>query len=258
MRSSDLEKHALKVSIITVCYNSEKYIASAIDSVLSQSYPNIEYIIIDGKSTDNTNSIIQSYTNRIFKYVSEPDDGIYDAMNKGVRYATGDVIGILNSDDYYKRNDVIERIAELFTVHGTDSVFANIDYVNPNREDNIVRKWVSGPYKTDSFRKGWHPAHPGFFVKKEIFDKCGNYKLSYELAADFELMLRFFEKCHISSYYFPESIINMRLGGATNKNLRNIIKQNIENFKAFKDNNLRVSLLYPFFRLVPKVLQFLR
>lgn len=258
MKSPDSERCINKVSIITVCYNSEKYIASAIESVLAQTYPNVEYIIIDGGSSDNTNEIIKSYSNKIYKHISEPDDGIYDAMNKGINYATGDVIGILNSDDYYKRVNVIEKIAELFQAHDTDSVFANIDYVNPNRHDKIVRKWISGPYKPGSFRKGWHPAHPGFFVKTEFFEKCGNYKLTFELAADFELMLRFFEKCKISSYYYPESIINMRLGGVTNKNLRNIIKQNIENFKAFKENKLRVSILYPFFRLIPKIFQFLR
>lgn len=251
-----LENAKLKFSIITVCYNSEKFIASAIESVTSQTYQNIEYIIIDGGSTDRTNEIIESYSGRGFKHISEPDNGIYDAMNKGIKHATGDVVGILNSDDYYKEKNVISKIARHFQKHNTDCIYANIDYVSPTHNDRIVRKWVSGPYKSNSFRKGWHPAHPGFFVKRNIFDSCGNYDLSYKLAADFELMLRFFEKCKISSYYFPESIINMRLGGVTNKNLKNILIQNIENFKAFKKNNLRVSIIYPFLRLVPKLKQF--
>ena len=252
-----LEKNNMKISIITGCFNSEKHIASAIESVTSQSYKNIEYIIIDGGSTDKTNNIISSYSNKISKHISEPDDGIYDAMNKGIKLATGDLIGILNSDDYYKDNHVIEKIAQVYKQYNTDCIYSNIDYVNHTRDDMIIRKWVSGPYKPNSFKKGWHPAHPGFFVKNEIFDKFGNYDITYEVAADFELMLRFLEKNRISSYYFPESIINMRLGGTSNKSLRNIINGNRECLRAFKKNDLEVSILYPFLRLLPKINQFL-
>jgi len=252
------EKDTMSLSIITVCFNSEKYIASAIESVISQSYPNLEYIIIDGGSTDNTIEIINSYSGKISKFISEPDKGIYDAMNKGIMHATGDIIGILNSDDYYKDNQVLDKIVQLFRNHKTNSVFADIDYVDPKRENKIIRKWVSGPYKPHSFKKGWHPAHPGFFVKKNIFNSFGDYDLSYKVAADFELMLRFIEKHKISNYYLPESIINMRLGGESNKSLRNIFKGNKECFRAFKKNDLQVSVLYPLFRLLPKINQFFR
>jgi len=250
------EGSEIKISIITVCYNSEKYIKSAIDSVISQSYQNIEYIIIDGGSTDKTNEIIDSYSDKVSRHISEPDDGIYDAMNKGIKHATGDLIGILNSDDYYKDNHVLERIVQLFQKHNTDSIYADIDYVDPNRNDKIIRKWKSGPYKPNSFKKGWHPAHPGFFVKNKIFGELGDYDLSYKVAADFELMLRFLEKHHITSYYFPKSIVCMRLGGASNKNLRNIITGNKECIRAFKKNDLKASILYPIFRLLPKLFQF--
>lgn len=246
----------VKISIITVCFNSEKYIQSAIESVISQTYPNIEYILIDGGSTDNTNEIISTFSDKISTHISEPDKGIYDAMNKGIKYANGDLIGILNSDDYYKGKDIIEQIAQVYQTHKTDCIYANIDYVNPAQNDKIVRKWVSGPYRVNGFKKGWHPAHPGFFAKKEIFNKFGDYDLSFEVAADFELMLRFLEKNNISSLYFPESIINMRLGGASNKNLINIIKGNKECVRAFKKNNLKAPILYPLLRLLPKVNQF--
>lgn len=246
------------VSIITVCYNSENYVKDAIESVISQSYPNIEYILIDGGSQDRTVEIIHSYKSNIHKLVSEPDYGIYDAMNKGIELSTGDIIGILNSDDYYKDITVIERVVRLFEKYNTDCVYANIDYVDPNKGDKIVRKWVSGEYTPNSFKEGWHPAHPAFFVKKGIFNQYGKYDLSYKLAADFELMLRFVEKYKISNYYLPESLINMRLGGATNKSLINILKQNIECFRAFKKNNLEVSIFYPILRLLPKIHQFFK
>ena len=248
----------MKISIITATFNSAQTISDCIASVNNQIYKNIEHIIIDGASKDNTVDIIKSMPNRVFKLISEPDKGIYDAMNKGISYANGDIIGILNSDDYYKEFAVIEKIVRLFEKCKTDCVYANIDYVDPNNGDKIIRKWVSGAYRLNSFKKGWHPAHPAFFVKKEIFDKYGKYDLSYELAADFELMLRFVEKYQISNCYLPESIINMRLGGATNKNLRNILKQNMECFKAFKKNNLDVSVFYPIFRLLPKIHQFFK
>jgi glycosyltransferase involved in cell wall biosynthesis len=245
------------VSIITVVLNGESHLEDTINSVLSQTYENLEYIIIDGGSTDRTNEIIDSYSDNISKHISEPDEGIYDAMNKGISHSTGDLIGILNSDDYYNDNRVIEKIVQVFENHKTDSIYANIDYVSPNQDGKIIRKWISGPFKENSFRKGWHPAHPGFFVKKEIFQEFGLYDLSYKIAADFELMLRFLEKHKITNYYFPESIINMRLGGASNKNLWNILKGNKECYRAFRKNKLKVSFVYPLFRLVPKVFQFI-
>ncbi len=246
----------LKVSIITVCYNSEKYIEFAIQSVLNQDYKNIEYIIIDGNSKDKTLEIVKSYQNRISKIVSEKDKGIYDAMNKGIMAATGDIIGILNSDDIYLNNNVISNVVNVFNSNKTQSIFADIMYVERENTDNVIRYWKSNSYKQGAFRKGWHPAHPTFFVRKEVYDKYGIFNLEFPLAADFELMLRFLERYQISSIYLPNPLIKMRLGGATNKNIKNIINQNLECYKAFKINNIKVSPFYALYRLVPKLKQF--
>ena len=246
----------MKVSIITVCYNSEKYIKTAIDSVLNQDYKNIEYIIVDGDSSDNTKDIIKSYGNKISKFISEPDKGIYDAMNKGIKLATGDVIGTLNSDDLYVDNKVVSKIVSEFNKSDAQILYGNLFYVKKDNTNSIVRNWKTGKYRPDSFKKGWHPAHPTFFVKNDVYKKFGFFNLNYHLAADFELMLRFLEKHKIKSIYLNETIVKMRLGGATNKNFKNIFYQNIECYKAFKNNNLSVSILYPVYRLVPKLMQY--
>jgi glycosyltransferase involved in cell wall biosynthesis len=246
----------MKISIITVCYNSEKYIKSAIESVLNQDYRNKEYIIIDGNSTDSTIEIVDSYKDRIDKIISGPDSGIYDAMNKGLKLATGDIICFLNSDDLYIDNQVLSGIVDSFSENECEIVYGNLFYVKAENTEEIIRTWNTKAYKAGSFNKGWHPAHPAFFVTKKIYDKYGLFDLRYRLAADFELMLRFLEKYHVKSYYIDRTLVRMRVGGATNKNYINIFKQNIECYKAFKYNGLPVSILYPLYRLVPKLFQF--
>lgn len=248
----------MKVSIITVCYNSEKYISDSINSVINQSYHDIEHIVIDGSSSDNTIAILNSYKTRINKIVSEPDDGIYDAMNKGLKLASGDIVGILNSDDLYVDNNVISEVVEQFKRSSCPIVFGDLHYVNKDNTDIIVRKWITKSFVPNGFRKGWHPPHPTFFVTKKIYDEYGLFDLQYKLAADFELMLRFLEKHHVKSFYFPRVLVKMRIGGATNKSLKNVLNQNIECYKAFKNNELPVSLLYPLYRLVPKIAQFFK
>jgi glycosyltransferase involved in cell wall biosynthesis len=248
----------LKISIITVCYNSEKHIKTAIESVINQTYKNIEYIVVDGASKDSTVDIIKSYGDKITKFVSERDKGIYDAMNKGFQMATGDYLAVINSDDFYMSNNAIESVVNELNKKQTDSLFADLIYVEENNTDKQVRYWKSNEFVKGSFKKGWHPAHPTFFVKNEIYKKYGYFDLSFKLAADFELMLRFLEKHQISSCYLPKPIIKMRLGGATNKNFKNIYNQNIECFRAFKVNDLSVSILYPLYRLLPKLIQFFK
>jgi len=248
----------LKISIITVCYNSEKHIKTAIESVINQTYLDIEYIVVDGASKDRTVDIIKSYGDKITKMVSEPDKGIYDAMNKGFQLATGDYLAVINSDDFYMSNDAIENVVNELNKKQTDSLFADLIYVEENNTDKQVRYWKSNEFVKGSFKKGWHPAHPTFFVKNEIYKKYGYFDLSFKLAADFELMLRFLEKYQISSCYLSKPIIKMRLGGATNKNFKNIYNQNIECYRAFKVNDLSVSILYPFYRLLPKIIQFFK
>lgn len=248
----------MKISIITVCYNSGKTIEDTFKSVQSQSYKDIEYIVIDGGSKDNTLELINQYKEIIDYSVSEKDNGLYDAMNKGIEKATGDVIGFLNSDDLFCDDMAVEKVMNVFNENSKiDSVYADIYYVDQNNTDKIVRKWITGKQKT--FKKGWHPAHPTLYIKKKVYNQYGGFNLKFKLASDFEIMLRFIEKYKISTIYLPEPLIKMRLGGETNKSVENIFRQNKECIKAFKDNDLKVnSVMYPFYRIIPKFFQFLK
>ncbi|WP_298480602.1 glycosyltransferase family 2 protein [uncultured Maribacter sp.] len=247
----------MKVSIVTGTYNSEKYIKDCVSSIHNQTYKNIEHIIIDGASKDNTISEIQSIPNRTAQIISEPDNGIYDAMNKGLKNATGDIVGILNSDDYYNTPEVIDIVVNTFNDCNVDCVFGNLYYVLQDNPKIIKRKWVTGSYNPKKgFGTGWHPAHPTFFVKKEIYEQFGYFDEEYGLAADFELMLRFLEKHQITSKYINYPMVRMRLGGATNKSFKNIYQGNKECIKAFKKNNIPVSFMYTLYRLLPKLKQF--
>jgi len=216
----------MKISIITVVRNNVATINDAIESVLSQTYKNIEYIIVDGASTDGTVEVVQGYTNKIDKFISEKDQGLYDAMNKGIGLATGDVIGILNSDDVYFDKNVLENIVNTFRDKQLDSVFGDLYYVNKDDLNKIVRYWKSSDFKLGSFAKGWHPPHPAFFVKKDIYEKYGMFDLQLKVSADFDLMLRFLEKYQISSMYLPKILVKMRIGGESNSSLKNIITSN--------------------------------
>nr|WP_314494003.1 glycosyltransferase family 2 protein [uncultured Chryseobacterium sp.] len=247
----------MKVSIITVCWNSEKHIRTAIESILNQTYSNIEYVIIDGGSTDRTLDIIKSYEplfNGRMHWISEKDQGIYDAMNKGIDKTTGEVVGLLNSDDIYISNNVIENIVDCFKNNNVDSVFADLFYVKEYDTDKIIRKWITG--KKAPFSTGWHPAHPTFFVKREIYNKFGVFDLKYKIASDFELMLRFLEKNNISSYYLQQIILKMRLGGESNRSFSNIKKGNMEIIDAFKKHNIKVPFYYTYKRLFAKANQY--
>ncbi|WBV61531.1 glycosyltransferase family 2 protein [Chryseobacterium camelliae] len=248
----------MKISIITVCWNSEKYLKTAIESVLNQTCKNIEYIIIDGGSTDKTLDIIKYYEPLFegrMRWISEKDKGIYDAMNKGIGMATGDIVGLLNSDDFYIDSTSLGKIVETFTHENVDCVYADLYYVKENDTDKIVRKWVTGNKRP--FNKGWHPAHPAFFVKKEIYNRLGDFNLKYRIAADFEIMLRFLEKYSISSHYLKEFILKMRLGGESNKSFDNIKKGKNEILNAFKENQIKTPFYYPYKRWFFKVLQYL-
>lgn len=247
-----------KISIITVCYNSAATLETTFKSVINQTYNNIEYIVVDGGSKDDSLKLIKKYENHIDKWISEPDKGIFDAMNKGIRMATGDVIGLINSDDLYNGNDALEKVMQVFnTIPNLDSLYADLYYVSQDDTTNIVRHWVSGKQK--SFNKGWHPGHPTFYVTKDVYDKRGLYNTDLHLAADFEIMLRFLGKFKISTYYLEEPLVRMRLGGASNNSLKGLIVQNIQCIKAFKLNNLKVNIFtYPLIRLIPKLFQFMR
>lgn len=249
----------MKISIITITYNSEKTLDDTIKSILSQTYKNIEYIIVDGNSKDRTIDIVESYGDKISKFVSEKDSGIYDAMNKGLRLATGDVVGILNSDDVYFDEHVIEKVMHKFQKENVDSVYGDLYYVKPENVNEVVRYWKSSGFIKGSFAKGWHPPHPSFFVKKEVYAKYGLFDLSMKVSADFEIMLRFLEKFKISTVYLSEVIVRMRTGGESNKSIGNIIKGNKSILKAFEKNHIKVNkILYPFYRFVPKIIQMIK
>jgi len=212
----------MKVSIITPSFNSASTIADTLQSVAGQSYGDIEHIIIDGESSDGTVGILKKCDSQSVNWISEPDKGIYDAMNKGIEIATGDVIGILNSDDVYFDSEVIDMVMSCFKEDpNLDSVYGDLFYVAKNDINKFIRYWRTGNIKP--FKKGWHPPHPTFFVKKEIYSKYGLFSLKYNLAADFEIMLRFLEKYKITSLYLNRVLVKMRRGGATNNSFSGFI-----------------------------------
>jgi len=246
----------LKISIITITFNSESTIEQTIQSVVNQSYPDIEYIIIDGKSTDNTLQIIEKYRSKIHIVVSEKDKGLYDALNKGIKLATGDVIGFLHSDDFYINFEVIQKYADTFIKNKVDAVYSDLYYVDKNATDKIIRKWKSGSYHSKAFLNGWMPPHPTFFVKKELYTKYGSFNLDFKSAADYELMLRFIHKHKISLGYLPEYTVKMRVGGKSNVSAKNRIAANLEDRMAWKTNGLKPRFYTLYLKPLRKLLQF--
>ena len=248
----------MKISIITVTYNSARTVKDTLESVLRQTWEDIDYIVVDGCSNDQTMDIVRQYEPRFrgrMRWISEKDHGIYDAMNKGFRMATGDVVGLINSDDMFCCDNAIEMVMRKFEENSdADAVYADLMYVGSNNTDKVIRNWITGEQRP--MAKGWLPAHPTFYVRKHIYEQYGYFNLRYKLAADFELMLRFIEKYHIRLVYLPEKLVRMRYGGATSSSLKNIIRQDKECFSAFKDNQIPVSCLYPVLRLLSKIKQF--
>ncbi len=247
----------MRISIITVCFNSADYIKSTIESVLMQNHPNVEYIIVDGESTDGTVDIIKSFGDEISKWISEPDFGIYDAMNKGIAMASGDVVGIVNSDDYFTRIDSLSRVAESFEKFPVESVFADITFVKRDDPSKVVRYFSSENFKPWKMRFGFMPAHPTFFTYKRNFEKYGGYNTSFEIGADFELLLRFLYKHKLSYKYIPINIMNMRMGGISTRSWTSTLIINKENKRAFKINGFYTNYLFLFSRYCVKIFHYL-
>jgi glycosyltransferase involved in cell wall biosynthesis len=247
----------MKVSIITISYNSAETIEDTIKSVVSQDYPNIEYIIIDGASKDTTLSIVDKYKDKIAKVISEKDKGIYDAMNKGVQNATGDIIGILNSDDYYYDTTVISEVVRLFEQEKTDGLYADLVYVDRSDSEKIIRYWKSGKYTPGKFLKGWMPPHPTFFVKKEVYTHFGLYNTDLRSAADYEFMLRVIHKHKIPLCYMPRILTKMRVGGMSNVSLKNRWRANMEDRRAWKINGIKPRWYTLTVKPLSKLFQFL-
>lgn len=243
-------------TILTAVYNNKPHIEECIQSVLSQDYDQIEHIIIDGGSNDGTVEIINKYQDKISKFISEPDEGIYYALNKGIKAASGDVVGLLHSDDMFYDEHVISKIAELFKKTNTDSVYSDLVYVYKDNPDKILRYWKAGEFNYNSLKMGWMPPHPAFFVKKNIYDKFGGFDTSYKIASDYEIVLRFLAKHKISSSYLPEVTVKMRTGGASNKSISNIKHKSQEDYKALKAAGFSLPAFTLFWKNLRKVPQF--
>ena len=225
-----------KVTIITAVYNNKDNIHQCIESVSSQTYPAIEYIVIDGGSTDGTKEILETNKNQISKWVSEQDKGIYDALNKGIAMATGDIIGFLHSDDLFENNSIIEMIAEAFDQANCDAVYGDLVYVSKTDTSKVVRYWKSNPFDVRRFRHGWMPPHPTLFMAREVYKKYGVFNLKYRIASDYDLMLRTVGSGELTCEYLPHIITKMRIGGASNKSLKNIWQKSYEDWQALKQN----------------------
>ena len=251
----------MKISLITITYNSAKTLKDTLKSVVEQTYSDVEYIIVDGASKDKTVSIIEEYEplfkGRI-KWISEPDKGLYDAMNKGICMATGDIVGILNSDDYFTSNDVIQRIVEAFEQNSKlDAVYGDVHFVNPNNLDICVRYYSSKVFKRNLMRLGFMPAHPSFYIRKECFNKYGLYKTDYKVAADFEFLLRVIYKEKINIQYLPLDMVTMRTGGASTSGIESHKRIMKEHLRAFRENGLYTNGLLLSLRYVYKVKELL-
>ena len=247
----------LKISIITVCYNSATTIKDTITSVASQSHASVEHIIVDGASKDSTIEIVKA-SSSVTNFISEPDNGIYDAMNKGIGMVTGDVIGTLNADDFYADENVLAEVAKIFENPEIDACYADLVYVAQTDTQKILRYWKSRVFSPGLFKRGWMPAHPTFFVRRHLYEELGGFDLEYELQADFELTMRFLEIYRINAVYIPRIIVKMRIGGASNQSLSNIIKGNIEAYRACKKNHLSILPIFNLLKILSRVPQFFK
>lgn len=246
----------VKISIITTVLNAVDTIGDCIKSVYNQTIP-VEHIIVDGGSTDGTKQIIRDkYLSYISKYISEPDKGIYDGMNKGLDFATGNVIGFLNADDMYAKSDTLSKVLKVFTDSNVDSCYGDLVYIDPVKTDHISRYWQSSSFNSKSFYWGWMPPHPTFFVKKNVYEKYGCFNLALGSAADYELMLRFLCRHNISSIHIPEILVKMRAGGVSNASFKSRIKANKSDRLAWKVNDLTPYPWTLIFKPLSKIKQF--
>ncbi len=230
----------MKITVVTVSYNSAATIADTLTSVAAQTHPDIEHLVLDGASVDGTIEIVRAHGSPHVRLISEPDHGMYDAMNKGIAMASGEIIGFLNSDDYLRDPQVLARIASTFEARDIEACYGDLVYVNPVN-GNVVRYWKSRAFKNGDFAKGWCPAHPTFYARRSVFQRLGGFDLSYRLGSDVELMMRFLERGGIASSYIPGVLVCMRTGGVSNQSWKNILIQNQEIYKALHNNGVPFS-----------------
>lgn len=248
----------MKISVITACYNSANTIGDTMRSVRNQTYGNIEHIVVDGGSKDNTLKVVAAEGSHVAKLISESDSGIYDAMNKGLALATGEVVGFLNSDDVFADSGVVSRIVQAMVNPAIEACYGDLVYVTQDDMNKVVRYWKSREYSHGLFDHGWVPAHPTFYARRVLYQQYGGFDLDMRLAADFDILLRFFEVHRITSVYIPEVLVKMRLGGATNASFGNVFRQNKEIARAFRKYGLNAGIKPLAFRLMARLLQFLR
>jgi glycosyltransferase involved in cell wall biosynthesis len=249
----------MKISIVTITYNSAATIEDTIKSVVAQDYSDMEYLLIDGKSKDNTLQIVEKYKDKITKIVSEKDGGLYYGLNKGLKMASGDVIGAIHSDDLYAHAQVISNVMKLFNADPElEGVYADLIFVNREDTNKVMRVWKAGECKPDSFEKGWMPPHPTFFVRKSVYEKYGYINTDLKLSADYELMLRLIHKHKIKIAYLPETIVKMRMGGVSNVSFFVKLKANIEDKLAWKMNNLKPGFFTTLRKPLRKISQYFK
>jgi glycosyltransferase len=228
----------MKISVITATFNSSNTIRDALDSVAHQSYLDVEHLIIDGNSNDGTQDIVRDHLNPKICLRSEADDGIYDALNKGILYSTGDVVGFLHADDLFENNDILRKIAEVFSNPEVDAIYGDLVYVRQGDVNKVVRYWRAGNYSEDSFRWGWMLPHPTFYVRRHLYEKFGIFNTKYVISADYDSILRLLIKGKINVTYIPEVLIRMRLGGISNRSLRSILRKSFEDLRIIQENGV--------------------
>jgi glycosyltransferase involved in cell wall biosynthesis len=228
----------MKISVITAVYNNRDTVAQALDSVLAQSHPDIELIVIDGGSRDGTLEILQAYADRLSVFVSEPDGGIYDALNKGIQLATGEVVGFLHSDDIFADEHVLARVAGALSASSVNAVYGDLVYVQDSDMSRVVRHWSAGNYSKSKLAWGWMPPHPTFYVRRSLYSELGSFDLRYRIAADYDTMLRFLGRGNVQPVYMPEVLVKMRLGGVSNRSLANIVQKSWEDYLVLRRNGV--------------------
>lgn len=228
----------MKVSIITATYNSEETILATLNSLEAQSYRDIEYIIVDGASKDNTIELIANNCSRVSSIINEPDKGIYDALNKGIKAATGEIVGFLHSDDLFAYSDAVKDIVSTFVDSDCDASYADLEYVSKEDTDNIIRLWKSGQYSRNKLKNGWMPPHPTFYMKRRLYEEFGQFDLNFKIAADYDSLLRYLWSNKVKMSYLPKVVMKMRIGGASNRSLKNIIQKTKEDICALKNNSI--------------------
>ncbi len=244
----------MKFSIITVCFNSESTLEQTIQSVLNQTFKDIEYLVIDGGSTDGTLAILNKYKEQL-KFISEKDTGIYDAMNKGLKMAKGEIIGMIGSDDFYPSNDVLIQVSQTFDKFKTDAIYGDKQFVNPDNIDKVVRYWTVGEYRKENWLKGFMPPHLSFYVKRACYEQFGNYRTDFTCSADYELMLRMLYKNGVSAHYLPKVLMTMRNGGTSTASWKHRWIANQEDRKAWKVNGLQPKWYTLWWKPLSKIVQ---